>query len=216
MISQIKGYFSINTYLSLSLAITIFSFAGIPPLVGFFAKQMVISAALDSGYIFLTLISILTSVIGAVYYLGIIKQVFFDRSEYKRFLVLKKKRNGNILNILYVNISYVYIYILYLLYRNVIESYNCRLFFSSPNIKPRIEERILYHIINTLIYIYLSLRFIFIFLGSILVSLAITFILPAILMLKLIIYYSIEESHNVNIKYNNVTLSSSLSITISI
>ena len=91
MISQIKGYFSINTYLSLSLAITIFSFAGIPPLVGFFAKQMVISAALDSGYIFLTLISILTSVIGAVYYLGIIKQVFFDRSEYKRFLVLKKK-----------------------------------------------------------------------------------------------------------------------------
>ena len=77
LISQLKGYFYINPLLSLSLAITIFSFVGIPPLVGFFAKQMVLSAALDNGYIFLTLIAILTSVIGAVYYLNIIKKIFF-------------------------------------------------------------------------------------------------------------------------------------------
>jgi NADH-ubiquinone oxidoreductase chain 2 len=83
LISQMKGYFEINAYLALSLAITIFSFAGIPPLVGFFAKQMVLSAALDSGYVFLTVVAILTSVIGAVYYLGIIKEVFFDKTEYK-------------------------------------------------------------------------------------------------------------------------------------
>ena len=82
LISQIKGYFYINPVLALSLAITIFSFIGIPPLIGFFAKQMVLSAALDSGYVFLALIAILTSVISAVYYLGIIKQVFFDKSEY--------------------------------------------------------------------------------------------------------------------------------------
>ena len=83
LISQIKGLFSINPILSLSFSITIFSFVGIPPLIGFFAKQMVLSAALDNGYIFLTLIAILTSVISAVYYLNIIKQVFFDKSEYK-------------------------------------------------------------------------------------------------------------------------------------
>jgi NADH-ubiquinone oxidoreductase chain 2 len=83
LISQLKGYFYINPFLALSLTITIFSFAGIPPLVGFFAKQMVLSAALDSGYIFITLIAILTSVISAVYYLNIIKQVFFDKAEYK-------------------------------------------------------------------------------------------------------------------------------------
>ena len=82
LISQIKGFLNINYFLSLSLAITIFSFAGIPPLIGFFAKQMVLSAALDSGYIFLAIIAILTSVIGAVYYLNIIKQMFFDKSEY--------------------------------------------------------------------------------------------------------------------------------------
>ncbi len=83
LISQLRGYFYINPVLAISLAITIFSFAGIPPLIGFFAKQMVLSAALDSGYIFLALVAILTSVIGAVYYLNIIKQVFFDETEYK-------------------------------------------------------------------------------------------------------------------------------------
>jgi len=83
LISQIKGFFYINPILSLSFAITIFSFVGIPPLIGFFAKQMVLSAALDSGYVFLSLIAILTSVVSAVYYLNIVKQIFFDESEYK-------------------------------------------------------------------------------------------------------------------------------------
>jgi NADH-ubiquinone oxidoreductase chain 2 len=83
LISQMKGYFYINPVLALSLSVTIFSFVGIPPLIGFFAKQMVLSAALDSGYVFLALVAILTSVISAVYYLNIIKQVFFDKSEYK-------------------------------------------------------------------------------------------------------------------------------------
>ncbi len=84
LISQLKGYFYINPLLSLSLAITIFSFVGIPPLVGFFAKQMVLSAALDNGYIFLTLVAILTSVIGAVYYLNIIKEIFFYPAEHEK------------------------------------------------------------------------------------------------------------------------------------
>jgi NADH-ubiquinone oxidoreductase chain 2 len=83
LISQMKGYFYINPVLALSLAVTIFSFVGIPPLIGFFAKQMVLSAALDNGYIFLTLVAILTSVISAVYYLNIIKQIFFYKPEYK-------------------------------------------------------------------------------------------------------------------------------------
>jgi NADH-ubiquinone oxidoreductase chain 2 len=83
LISQMRGYFYINPVLALSLTITIFSFVGIPPLIGFFAKQMVLSAALDSGYVFLTLVGILTSVISAVYYLNIVKQVFFDKPEYK-------------------------------------------------------------------------------------------------------------------------------------
>jgi len=83
LISELKGYFYINPYLAVSLAITLFSFVGVPPLFGFFAKQMILSAALDSGYFFITLVAILTSVIGAVYYLGLIKQIFFFSSDYK-------------------------------------------------------------------------------------------------------------------------------------
>jgi NADH-ubiquinone oxidoreductase chain 2 len=82
LIDQLKGYYYINPVLSLSLAITLFSFAGIPPLIGFFGKQMILSAAIDNGYIFMALVAILTSVISAVYYLAIIKQIFFDKPDY--------------------------------------------------------------------------------------------------------------------------------------
>ncbi len=83
LIDQLRGYYYINPVLSLSLAITLFSFAGIPPLIGFFGKQMILSAAIDSGYIFISLIAILTSVISAVYYLVVIKQIFFYKPDYR-------------------------------------------------------------------------------------------------------------------------------------
>ena len=89
LISQLKGYFYINSILALSLAITLFSFAGIPPLMGFFAKQMVFSAALQEGFVFLTLVGVFTSVISAVYYLFIVKTMFFDGHSYSYLNILK-------------------------------------------------------------------------------------------------------------------------------
>ena len=86
---QIKGLFFFNPILALSLTITIFSFIGIPPLIGFFGKQMVLSAALNSGYFFLTFIAILTSVISAVYYLNIIKEIFFYSEPLNKAAVAK-------------------------------------------------------------------------------------------------------------------------------
>ena len=83
LISQVKGYFYINPFVSISFAITIFSFIGVPPMIGFFAKQMILSAALDNGYIFMALVAILTSVIGAGYYLNLVKQIFFYKSNYQ-------------------------------------------------------------------------------------------------------------------------------------
>jgi NADH-ubiquinone oxidoreductase chain 2 len=82
LIDQLRGYFYINPLLSLSLAITLLSFAGIPPLIGFFGKQMILSAAIDNGYIFMSLVAILTSVISAVYYLIVIKEIFFYNTDY--------------------------------------------------------------------------------------------------------------------------------------
>jgi len=83
LVSQLKGYFKINPMLSISLAITLFSFIGVPPLIGFFGKQMILSAALDNGYVFITLVAILTSVISAVYYLVIVKNIFFEENDQK-------------------------------------------------------------------------------------------------------------------------------------
>lgn len=84
LINQVKGYFYINPFISISFAITIFSFIGVPPMIGFFAKQMILSAALDNGYVFMALVAILTSVIGAGYYLNLVKQIFFYKSDYKK------------------------------------------------------------------------------------------------------------------------------------
>jgi NADH-ubiquinone oxidoreductase chain 2 len=99
LINQLKGYFYINPFLALCLAITIFSFEGIPPLVGFFGKQMVLSAALDNGLIFLSLVAIVTSVVGAIYYLSIIKEMFFSLPDYKLNTLLENVQlKGTIIN----------------------------------------------------------------------------------------------------------------------
>lgn len=54
--------------------------AGIPPLVGFFAKQMVLYSSTHAGYYFLSIVAILVSVISASYYLKIVRVMYFDNS----------------------------------------------------------------------------------------------------------------------------------------
>lgn len=81
-IAQLRGYYYTNPILAISFTIVMYSFVGVPPLIGFFGKQMVLSSALDKGYVFISLIAILTSVISAVYYLNIIKEIFFVIPEY--------------------------------------------------------------------------------------------------------------------------------------
>lgn len=80
-ISELKAQFISNPVLSLSLAICLFSMAGVPPLVGFFAKQQVLYSATYSGYFFLSIVAIIVSVISASYYLQIIKVIHFPSKE---------------------------------------------------------------------------------------------------------------------------------------
>jgi NADH-ubiquinone oxidoreductase chain 2 len=72
-ISEFKGQFFLNPLLSLSLAVCLFSMAGIPPLIGFFSKLFVLYSAVQNGYYFISIIAIIASVISASYYLKIIK-----------------------------------------------------------------------------------------------------------------------------------------------
>ena len=66
---------------ALALAVLMWSMAGIPPLSGFFAKLYVFSAAVNAGLVPLAVIGVLTSVIGAFYYLRIIKVMYFDAGQ---------------------------------------------------------------------------------------------------------------------------------------
>jgi len=75
-ISQLSGNFYNNPVLSISLALSLFSMSGIPPLIGFFGKYFVINTALMNGNYFLSIVVVITSVISAVYYLQIIKTMF--------------------------------------------------------------------------------------------------------------------------------------------
>jgi NADH-ubiquinone oxidoreductase chain 2 len=100
LISQLKGYFVINPVLALCFVVTMFSFIGLPPLPGFFAKQMVLSTALDNNKIILVLLSVFTSVIGAVYYLTVIKTVYFETSEYIKSNIDVKYSLSNNLSII--------------------------------------------------------------------------------------------------------------------
>jgi NADH-quinone oxidoreductase subunit N len=60
------------------LAMLLFSLAGIPPLAGFFAKFYVFLAAIHAGLYVLAVIGVLLSVVGAYYYLRIVKIMYFD------------------------------------------------------------------------------------------------------------------------------------------
>jgi NADH-ubiquinone oxidoreductase chain 2 len=99
-ISEFKGQFFSNPLLSLSLSISLFSMAGIPPLIGFFSKQFVLYSAIQSGYYFMAIIAILVSVISASYYLKIIRLLHteVEEVEQKETLVTNKNLNGNIFN----------------------------------------------------------------------------------------------------------------------
>jgi len=77
-IADLAGLSTQNPGYALALAVLMWSMAGIPPLSGFFGKLYVFSAAIDAGLTALAIIGVLTSVIGAFYYLRVIKVMYFD------------------------------------------------------------------------------------------------------------------------------------------
>ncbi len=77
-ISELAGLAETNLPMAFTFAMLLFSLAGVPPLAGFFAKWYVFSAAVQAGLYPLAIIGVLSSVVGAFYYLRIIKIMFFD------------------------------------------------------------------------------------------------------------------------------------------
>jgi len=77
-ISDFAGLSRTNPVLAFFFAMLLFSLAGVPPLAGFFAKFYVFIAAIKAGLFTLSVVGVLCSVVGAFYYLNIIKVMYFD------------------------------------------------------------------------------------------------------------------------------------------
>ena len=80
-IEDLRGLSQTNLPAAFMLALLMFSLAGIPPLAGFFAKFYVFMAAVKADMFVLAVVGVLASVVGAFYYLRIIKIMFFDEAK---------------------------------------------------------------------------------------------------------------------------------------
>jgi NADH-quinone oxidoreductase subunit N len=88
-ISDFKGLNQRNSWLALMMMLIMFSMAGIPPMIGFYAKLSVLQAVLEAGYVWLVVVAVLLSLVGAFYYLRIIKFMYFDTPENTQPIVFK-------------------------------------------------------------------------------------------------------------------------------
>jgi len=77
-LDDFKGLNQRSPWYAFLMLLTMFSLAGIPPTVGFYAKFAVIEAAVDVGLVWLAVVAVMASLIGAYYYLRIVKLMYFD------------------------------------------------------------------------------------------------------------------------------------------
>ena len=77
-ISDLSGLSKTNPVMAVVLTMLMFSLAGIPPLAGFFAKYFVFMAAIKANLLTLAILGVLASVVGAYYYLRVVKVMWFD------------------------------------------------------------------------------------------------------------------------------------------
>ncbi|MFT5657639.1 MAG: NADH-quinone oxidoreductase subunit N [Gammaproteobacteria bacterium] len=80
-ISDLTGLNNKSPWYAAMLAIALFSMAGVPPTVGFYAKLSVLQAVIDIDLVWLAVVAVLLSVIGLFYYLRVVKAMYFDEPE---------------------------------------------------------------------------------------------------------------------------------------
>ena len=81
LLQDYKGLNERNPWFAAMMALLMLSMAGVPPLLGFYAKLSVLQSVVDNGMIWLAVTAVLFSVIGAFYYLRILKLMYFDKAD---------------------------------------------------------------------------------------------------------------------------------------
>jgi NADH-quinone oxidoreductase subunit N len=80
-INDFKGLNERSPWLAFMMLILMFSMAGVPPTVGFYAKLSVLQSIVQVDMVWLAVTAVIFSVIGAFYYLRIVKTMYFDKPE---------------------------------------------------------------------------------------------------------------------------------------
>ena len=109
-ISDLSGLSKSYPLISFSMAMLMFSFAGIPPLAGFFGKYLIFRSAIENGLIELAIFGLVVSVIGAYYYIKVIKIMYFDEPDIQ--LIKSSSKGLNITN----TISTIFVVFFLLIY----------------------------------------------------------------------------------------------------
>ncbi len=80
-LDDFKGLNQRSPWYAFIMLLVMFSLAGVPPTVGFYAKLSVLQAVIDAGYVWLAVFAVIFSLIGAFYYLRVVKLMYFDTPE---------------------------------------------------------------------------------------------------------------------------------------
>ena len=96
-ISHLSGLNNSNPWYAALLATAMFSMAGVPPTVGFYAKLTVLQAVIQVDMVWLAIVAVLFSVIGLFYYLRIIKVMYFDEPAAEQSITIKEALDVRIL-----------------------------------------------------------------------------------------------------------------------
>ena len=97
-------------FISFSMAMLMFSFAGIPPLAGFFGKYLIFRSAIENGLIEIAVFGLIISVVAAFYYIRIIKIMYFDESSINITMLSSKGLNiTNVICTIFI-VFFIFIY----------------------------------------------------------------------------------------------------------
>jgi len=116
-LSDLASYFQKNSILALTIVLVFFSFSGIPPLVGFLSKLLVLLALISSKNLLITIVVVLLTAISSFYYLKVIKLFFFDNTKYPFILnryVTVEDKNFNLECIILANGTFLLLLIFFL------------------------------------------------------------------------------------------------------
>lgn len=121
-LDKLKGLSKNNTHICFSLAVVLFSMAGIPPLAGFWAKFYIFVILIKSGTYYLAIIALIATLIGAFYYINIIRKMYFDK-EQKDLVAPKITLNFVETFVIALGVAFNILYILFPSYMLKIISY---------------------------------------------------------------------------------------------